>query len=184
MPTITATAGDAAANSFVLLAEAEAYFEARLNAAPWNDAAEDDRVRALIEATTEISALPFQGYRVTETQALAWPRSYAPNPDAVAPALTGNEYTTYFAENVIPTRVKRATYEYALAFLVAAANSRDLAVSDPSLNVLRTKTDVLETEYVDPSRRVRGPGRFPRVMAQLQPLLDPTRTGGLRVVRT
>lgn len=183
MPALEATSGHASANSFVTMTEAEAYFDARLTADRWNATTESDKIRALIEATREISALPYQGSRSTSTQALSWPREYAPDPDVSLSDLT-DDYP-YYPDTEVPQRVKDAQCEYALAFLVAKAAGTDLAVSDESLNVLKQSVEgAVSTEYVEPAKRVRGPARFPRVMAYLQPLLDPTKVGGLTVVRT
>jgi hypothetical protein len=95
MPTIVATPGAANANSYLTRAEAQAYFDARLSVAGWDDA--DDQDVLLIMATRVIDAIarplktfvPAQGgiaayYRTrrtwtgapaSTTQRLAWPRT-------------------------------------------------------------------------------------------------------------
>ncbi|MBA3890495.1 MAG: hypothetical protein H0X64_08185 [Gemmatimonadaceae bacterium] len=178
--TIVATAGAAEANSFVSAAEMTAYCEARLNASMWTAAAA--QLPALVEATRDISLLRFAGERAAGTQALAWPRSAAPDPDAPAIDGAGGERPGEFDAGEIPQRVKDATCELALQYV--KAGTADVAALDGSIGVVRKKVDVLETEYARPHERARGLARFPRVMAYLAPLLHVGASGGLQVVRT
>ena len=72
--TITATPGDASANSYVTLAEANTYLEASLQAETWA-ALDDERKKAsLVHATRLIETYKFGGLKSTSTQALEWPR--------------------------------------------------------------------------------------------------------------
>jgi hypothetical protein len=163
--TITATAGDAAANSFVTEAEAIAYMAGRLNASAWTtlsgSTCTETEKQALIEATLELTVLGYRGARVGTTQALAWPRDWAVNPDDP----TGQ----FYANTVIPDRVKQATCELAFQFL--KAGTTDVAALD-SLQGIRQKTvDVLTTVY-EPGYRPRGIARYPRVINYLRPLLE------------
>jgi hypothetical protein len=104
---IEATAGHASANSYVTLAEAVSYFEGRAGAEAWDDATTAERNQALVSATTRLEQEQYQGDRTSSTQALAWPRSNL----------------TYDGQSVdgatVPSFVKRATYEEALAILDA-----------------------------------------------------------------
>jgi hypothetical protein len=170
---IVATPGSASANSFVTLAEWTTYIESRLNVGAFAGT-DDTNNRALAEATRELSALPYQGERATATQALAWPRAYAPDPDAPLSAVVDpvDPWVVYFADDVIPERMKRATYELALEF--RKAGTTDLASLKPGLDVIRRKVDVIETEYAEPHARVTGLARFPAVMRELRPLLART----------
>jgi hypothetical protein len=185
--TIVETPGAANANSFATEAEATAYLEYRLNASAYV-AGSDDAKKALVEATREISAMDFKGDRTDEVQALSWPRKYVPDPDypkaetgLAAPDL--GLVVTYYDDDVIPVRVKEATIELALEFL--KAGSSDIAAQDSQQNVIRKKTDVLETEYSDPVTRNIGLARFPRVVNRLTPLLaDTAVSGGLEIIRT
>lgn len=171
--TIVATVGSASANSFVTLAEAATYAEARLNASTWETSATtDNKNRALVEATRELSALVWQGKRTDSTQALSWPRQVTVDPD--------NPSLTYFASTVIPTRVKDATCELALAFI--KSGTTDLAALDATANITRQQIDVLSTEYAEPFARATGLRRFPRVWALVAPMLN-TRTGTVSLVR-
>jgi hypothetical protein len=123
MATIDATVGGATSNSYLTVAEADAYFDTRIALVPpWSAAADPDA--ALIMATRVLDALaqPFKTfvpgppgdpgyYRVrrqwtgaaaTSTQRLAWPRTGM---------LTRNGYP--IASTVIPQELKDATAELA-----------------------------------------------------------------------
>jgi len=169
--TIVATAGSASANSFVTEAEAEAYMAARLNASAWTGT--ESIKQALIEATREISALDFSGYRTDTTQALSWPRYDATNPDAPS-----GESEVY-EDDVIPQRIKDATIELAFQFL--KAGTVDVAALPSTDGIVRRRVDVLEVEYAPLSQRASGIGRFPRVAQRLSGLLA---SGSNAVVRS
>lgn len=159
--TIDATVGGASANSFVTLAEAQAYCDSRLNESLWEAAATDSKNRALVEATRELCTRTYVGVQATSTQALRWPRMFAPNPD--------DPYQYWYLTSIIPQRIKDATCELALQFI--KAGTTDIAALDSTMNVRRKRIDVLETEYTDPSQRATGLARFPRVMNLIRPLL-------------
>jgi hypothetical protein len=158
--TIDATAGGSAANSFVTLAEAASYLEARLNTTTWDAADTDTQNRALVEATREVSNKEFIGQRSTDTQALSWPRWNATNPDSPTGWL--------YASDVVPDRVKNATIE--LAFQFVNAGTTDLASVDSNAGVIEKTVDVLTTRWSE-YRRPTGMARFPRVLDYLRPLL-------------
>lgn len=163
MATIDATVGGADANAFVTIAACETYFDERLHVALWSAASADDKIRAVIMATRDISRLDFVGLRVTATQALSWPREYAPNPD------TSGYDDQWYEDDIIPERVKYATMELALEYL--RAGTADLATSDPNAGVIRKKVDVLETQWSE-TGRVTGWARYPIVMESLLPLVS------------
>ncbi len=71
---IIATLGASDANSYVTLAEAESYFDARLYSAVWDNATNDDKNRALAMATKRIEQENFYGDRETTIQKLKFPR--------------------------------------------------------------------------------------------------------------
>jgi hypothetical protein len=158
---ITATAGSASANSFVTLAEAETYMEARLNATLWDAATEDTKNRALVEATREIDVLSYIGRSADDTQALSWPRQWAINPD-------DPDYN-YFLTTDVPQRIKNAQME--LAFQFIKQGTTDVAALDSNVGIKRKKIDVIETEYSD-YNKAEGLSRYPRVLNYLMPLLD------------
>ena len=157
---IDATVGGASANSFATLAEFTAYMDGRLNAGTFTAASDDDKNRALVEATRELTILSWEGLVVTTTQALTWPRQSAVNPDS--PTLD------YFAIDVIPQRVKDACLEMAFQFL--KAGTTDVAAEAADLGITEKTVDVLTTRY-DPRIRNTGLRRYPRAYDRIRPLL-------------
>lgn len=174
--TITATAGSASANSFVTEAEQIAYMAARLNSSTWTTVSgatcTETEKAAMIEATRDLNTRSWTGERVNTTQALAWPRQYATNPD--------DPYANYYATTVVPQRVKDACCE--LAFQFVNAGTTDIASLDPNIGVIEKTVDVLTTKYAEPYQRAQGLARWPRVMNYIRPLLDET-AGVVRTVR-
>lgn len=101
--TINATLSSASANSYVTLADANAYFETVPDSATWTNKTDDQKNRALISATRWIDSLNYYGDRCDEDQALKWPR---------------NNYDVDGVElecSLIPNDIKYATYELARA---------------------------------------------------------------------
>jgi hypothetical protein len=154
-----------------------AYCEGRLNAGAWTGA--DAQLPALVEATRDLSLLPWKGYRATAVQALAWPRTEVVNPDL--PNSVGDPTAQFYADDVVPQRVKDATCELALQYLVAGTT--DLASLSPTAEVIRKKVDVLDTEFARPVDRPQGLARFPRVLQFLGPLLQGLGVGNLALSR-
>ncbi len=153
-----------------------------MNAGAWNTETDpDQKARALIEATRELSLLEFIGSRVTTTQALSWPRQYARDPDKPDIIFVGNITLMYFDSTIIPSRISEATAELALEFL--RAGTTDIAQIDSSSSVIEETVDVITTKYVEPAYRPQGLGRFARVMQKIGPLLSEEFSGGLQLVR-
>lgn len=82
--------------------DGDAYFTTRLHIEAWDAATEDQRNRALAEASRRIDRLRFRGYKTDPEQELEWPR--------VDPK-------EEFDDDEIPEAVEIATYECAYAFL-------------------------------------------------------------------
>jgi hypothetical protein len=80
----------------------DAYFATRLHDEAWDGATEDQRNRALAEASRRIDRLNFRGAKTSESQALEWPR--------VDPK-------EEFDDDEIPESILIATYEVAYALL-------------------------------------------------------------------
>lgn len=158
--TVDATVGGASSNSFVTVAEADAYLEARLNSAAWTG--DTAKKQAVIEATRELNRLDWAGQRVDTTQALSWPRDEVEDPDS--PTLG-----EYVDNTIVPLRVKEATYELALEFL--RAGTTDLAALPATTGVIEKTVDVLTTRYADPSQQAQGLLRYPRVWTLISPYL-------------
>lgn len=100
---LDATAGGAAANSYVTTAEADAYFATRMGADAWAEA--DDPEAALITATERLEQESYRGQRATDTQALKFPRSKV--------VIDGVELD----DTTVPLAVKKACCEAAIALL-------------------------------------------------------------------
>lgn len=180
---LIATAGAADANAFADLAFALEYLAARSNAGAFNTAEENDQLVALIDGARELSALEaqLQGYRTTATQALCWPRTLVINTKAPFMAPIGLTGYPQFADDIVPVDWMKANCEFALEILRAGAS--DITALDPTIGVIRDKTDVLETEYAKPYERAQGLSRFPRIRDLVSQFFGASGGGGLDVVR-
>jgi len=94
--------GKSDANTYVSLAEADAYFVDHGAPASWSGVASGSRIAALKYATSSMNSFGWIGSLFNFTQALAWPRIGAI--DAEGRDVSG-----------IPQRVKDAQCEYAFA---------------------------------------------------------------------
>jgi len=181
--TIVATVGAATANSYVT----EAEYIARAATLP--DAPTGTTVTGptcseaekgwLVEMQRNLTLLPWKAGRVSSTQALAWPRLYAEDPDA--PSLLGIVGATdfWFEETEIPQRVKDAQIDGAL--ICYAAGKNVFATADKTQGVIEETLDVLTTRW-QPYQRATGMAKYPRIVALIAPLLN-AGSGALRVVR-
>ena len=105
---IDATVGAATSNSYLTVIEAETYFDTRLSASDWSDAAAQDKIIALIMATRVMDKMwDWVSIRTDTTQVLDWPR---------IGVLSENKRETIL-NNVIPTAIKNATAEFAMQLL-------------------------------------------------------------------
>lgn len=170
---IDATVGGAASNSFSTLAESETYMESRLNGATWTAATTDNKNRALVEATRLLSIKQWRGERASSTQALAWPRFNAPDPD--------NPNGWYYESDVIPQRVKDATAELAFQFIKQGTD--DLAAADVNAGVVEKTVDVLTTRWESSFSRPTGLARFTLLQQLIRPLLYGTSVNQTTLVR-
>ena len=74
--TITSTAKDPSANSYISLADANYFFSTKFKeSAAWLALTNDQRSQLLIEATRILETYVYGGTRTTTTQALSWPRA-------------------------------------------------------------------------------------------------------------
>jgi len=96
-------------NSYATVAEADTYFEDRLDVAAWTDASATAKAQALVTATAALDEQNWFGYAVSETQDLAFPRvgSYFDPRLGLDVTLTEE----------VPTRVVTACYELAYHML-------------------------------------------------------------------
>ena len=113
--TIDATVGGAAANSYITLSDANAIVEGLIaddDVVAWDNSSTDNKNRALYTAAVRVDRERFLGARVTNTQALQWPRQGVRKPDTyVNTYAVGFPFrisTDYFTDTEIPDQVKRA----------------------------------------------------------------------------
>ena len=178
--TIDATAGGANANSYMTLAQADAYVEAMISSADvskWSTGTDDTRNRALTAATQRLDRERFIGARADDSQALQWPRTGVRKPDTYV-----NTYATgfpfrisedYFTDSEIPDQIKRAQIELAVYLKnnvegISLGGLEDFKnVKIGSLDVTPDKTGAIGADRVPPmferyltGLRIRGPGNI------------------------
>lgn len=112
---IVATVGAANANSYQTLGDAQVIIDGLIEDADvvaWASATTDKKNRALVTATQRLDRERFLGARVTDTQALQWPRTGVRKPDTYintyAVGFPFRITTDYFTDTEIPTQVKYA----------------------------------------------------------------------------
>ena len=112
---IVATVGAANANSYQTLGDAQAIIDGLIEDADvvaWASATTDMKNRALVTATQRLDRERYLGARVTDTQALQWPRTGVRKPDTYintyAVGFPFRITTDYFTDTEIPTQVKYA----------------------------------------------------------------------------
>ena len=104
---LDATLGGASANSYVTVAEADAYFATSFGRTAWGSASAANKEIVLIESTRLLDLLvSWKGYVKSDTQALQWPRTYVPNIDG-----------RYISDSIVPKDVKNAVFELAYSLL-------------------------------------------------------------------
>lgn len=109
---VVSTPGATDANSYVSVADADAYFNNRLRSATWTAASTDDKGRALIMATADLDAnvewdISTTGWRTHSTGALEFPR-------VAVETRTGD---AFYDKESIPPFLVEMTCEQALAHL-------------------------------------------------------------------
>ena len=175
---LVSTVGGSASNSYLSLAELASLADDGPGAAIVTAATVADQTRALLQATTRLGYEAWTGVRVNQTQALAWPRNYAVDPDKTNTNV-GSTYArpydlvTYLNATTIPDRIRSACAELAIAIL-RAGSSVDLFAFDASRYYTSAKVDVLEVAYRDALQAPKEDSleRYPRVMRAIRPLLD------------
>lgn len=107
-------------NSYISIADADAYFAARLYADDWTGT-DLFKERALLMARRLLDQQDFLGWRTLVSQMLAWPRMGIPGVPA----------------DSVPTAIPDAQCELALAFI-----RRDLTADDSNRGVKRSRKQV------------------------------------------
>ena len=113
--TIDATVGRASANSYITLSDANAIVEGLVlddDVSVWDSSNTDNKNRALYTAAVRVDRERFLGAKVTNTQALQWPRTGVRKPDTyINTYATGFPFritTDYFTDTEVPEQVKKA----------------------------------------------------------------------------
>mgnify|MGYP006935477161 CR=1 FL=1 len=99
MATLNAIHGHPQQNSYLSIAEADAYFASRLNSTDFTGASEANKTAALIEATSRIDAHRFVGTRMFRNQALDFPRQFESNELGVRSGTAQTSDTTYVTDS-------------------------------------------------------------------------------------
>lgn len=141
MATIVSTPASPTANSYASLEDAAAYHDTHPYAATWDDADEDQKVRALITATRMLDTwFDWNGDISTLDQRLLWPRRGVLRP-GISPAMQDirrNDWHQPFgvllSAETVPTIVVEATSELARQLL----DSNRTADSDVETQGLRS----------------------------------------------
>lgn len=118
-------------NSYLEVADADAYFADRLNSTAWDGATIENKPKALIQATKAIEAMKFLGIRSASTQKLSFPRSdvYVDN--------------ILIDDTIVPQDVKDAVCEYAILMLQEDYTTPDdlEAFSEVAVGSIKIKTN-------------------------------------------
>jgi hypothetical protein len=148
------------ANAYATVEEAEAYAAYRVGSAAFLALTTDQKIQALVTATSDIDTLEadpgFVGDRASDDQALAWPR-------------TG---TDDYDDDELPRSLVNATIELAMSYAPAFATGSTidpLATEAGNGNIKREKVGPLETEYFAAGET--GATAFTRFPAVVQRLL-------------
>jgi len=140
-------------NSYVTIADADTYFETRIDSAEWEAADDETKEQALVTATQLIDERHWIGAAVSSSQALAWPRKNAIYYD---PRM-GQQITV--ANDEVPSQVKIAVYEQALHLvqnedLLAQKIQTFESISVGSISLSDSNNDVTKTS-ITPSIIIR-----------------------------
>ncbi len=158
------------AESLLSVADALTYHANRGNAA-WallSTAAQEQALRKATDYIQGVYGLRWGGYRVSQTQALDWPRYQVVRRDVLA-----SHVVQYWPSNEVPAGVKRACAELALR-----ASAGDLN-PDNSQAIKRKRVEgAVEIEYQDYSTSAPS---YPAIDSALGPYL--ATGGGARLVR-
>lgn len=158
--TIETGTGVAGANSYATVAEARTFASTRGVTLSASDPAVEV---LLVKASDFMNSLEskFKGTRVSPTQALAWPRE--------------NVYLFGSTVAALPTALP-ACLKQAQCQLAMDAVTLDLLPNGKGREVIRQKTDVIETEYAK-----SGTGSITPRLNKAMALLEPVFKGGLSV---
>lgn len=136
LPALTLTVG---VDSYVTLAETTTAIVSQFNTQSWDNASDNDRIRAILQATKNIDSLRLQGVKLDLTQTLEFPRYY--------PNTNPSCYMGYYASGV-PDKVKLAVYQEVLAVLNDVTNpATNMRLTLQQQGVTRIVTGDAEEQY-------------------------------------
>lgn len=147
---LDSTVGGANSNSYLNVSEGDAYFANRLYADSWLDASTTEKEQALITATLRVDQEEFDGTRVSQAQALKWPRYRAYADGFVIDSAS------------IPRPLKDAVSELALELLTTNALEQSGLANFKSLSV-----GPVDIEVNQPVRSGSLPAQVVRLLNQL-----------------
>ena len=131
MPLVNANVGSADANSYVTLAEADAYFTDTFGRPLWADRPESDREALIITASRTLDQyMAWSGLPATDTQSMGWPRRQ-----------TYDQFGVLYPDNLVPRTLKYAVYEVAYLLL----ESGPISFGEQTLD--RIKVASIELEF-------------------------------------
>jgi hypothetical protein len=172
------------ANSYASAADGDAYHDGHLYATAWNGATTQNREKALVMATRLIDGeYQFNGFKLSDAQALQWPRERCPDPDRsgvgiVAGILSGAfGGDAYVPSDLVPAAVVRATCELARELIIA---DRTAAPPGEGVTLVRA-ADQSETIYNKRDKRPVIPMVAQSLLCKYGALLK--RAGVVRLVR-
>jgi hypothetical protein len=135
--------GKVDANSYADAVDGDAYHDGHLYAAAWTAATPDRKAAALVMATRLIdSQFQFNGFKVTDGQALQWPRISCQDPDVNVVAVLWMYWrlNNCIATNVVPKAVVDAVCELARELLIADRTAAPVGEGLKYQNVGTTQT--------------------------------------------
>jgi len=145
--------GKVDANSYADVSDGDTYHAGHLYASAWTSASRERNAAALVMATRVLDAqFQFRGRKVSESQALQWPRQDCPDPDA--PSVEG-----MVPEDAVPQAVMDATCELARVLLGADVTADP---NEPGLRSVRIE-GTLSVDY-DVRKRVAAVPAYVRTM--------------------
>lgn len=154
------------ADSFISVADADAYHTARGNTA-WTGT-DTVKGQALVRATSYLEikyGLRWAGYRKTSTQALSWPRQFVPIPNLLIPE--------YLTDTTIPVEVKNAC-----AILALKGLSEELITDEERAVISEAVSGATSTTYSEFASQQKV---YPEITLLLNRFLGAS--SGLQVIR-
>lgn len=152
---LDATVGGPNSNSYATLLEADAYFANRYHVTFWDSLESTDQEKLLITNTALLEwYVKWYGLRVTDTQALAWPRTG-----------TYTELGTEYPSNVIPKEVKVALFELVISSFEEDRTNDTGLEGLTSLQVASLKVSASDS-YANTPRKVI-PEKIWKILGQL-----------------